>query len=258
MILPVSITSIFPDAFWKCKRLQLINLKSISDIGTGAFGYCGSLETVYVSAKLDDVCHKAFLDCKHLLYFGPRGNTNGVANEGDEVIPQDIVIGREIISWKEDMIFDQGAKWRLKRGKFFMPNGVSLHTNCFLNCNAIGEISIPGNLEFFDGYNDKYFTYYSSVLNAVEIRPFRGNIRYELIFEFLYDIVTKIPKMATKPCTPEQLYPFDVALKYLVKHGYGVRNMTLHYGNSRKDGMHIIRVIFLFLRHNPSLICNYI
>ena len=71
--------------------------------------------------------------------------------------------------------------------------------------------------------------------------------------------MTKIPKMATKPCTPEQLYPFDVALKWLGKNGGSVvPNMSLHDDNREYDREHTIRVIFLFLRHNPSLLCNYI
>ena len=257
--LPPSVGTISKSAFWNCNRLKIINLESISFIGRAAFMHCGRLETVYVSNVLSHVFGEAFSQCKKLLYFGPRRNTSGVANEGDDVIPQDIHTQKEIIRRVRGKIFDQGTKWRIKLRKFFLPDGIILGGDCFQNCNAIGEISIPGDLDFSNWITDGHFQYYNSVFNAVEIRPVKCKIKYNLIFYFLYEIVMKIPKMATKPCTPEQLYPFDVALKWLGKNGGSVvPNMSLHDDNREYDREHTIRVIFLFLRHNPSLICDYI
>lgn len=88
--IPNGITSIPGDAFFDCEQLASVTFSdNLGDIGTNAFDYCLSLESLVIPAGLTNMGEAAFANCDHLasVYFeGNAPNADSTVFIGDPVV----------------------------------------------------------------------------------------------------------------------------------------------------------------------------
>ena len=58
-----ALVSIGEDAFFACKRLKKIDLKSVQNIGNTAFSGCAALEEIFIPKTLEELGYSAFYNC---------------------------------------------------------------------------------------------------------------------------------------------------------------------------------------------------
>lgn len=64
-----ALVSICEDAFFACKRLKKIDLKSVQNIGNTAFSGCAALEEIFLPKTLEELGYSAFSQCRSIKAF---------------------------------------------------------------------------------------------------------------------------------------------------------------------------------------------
>ena len=152
------------------------------------------------------------------------------------------------------------AFWYCKSLKIvFLTDGMVLEDLCFEACNGIEEISVPGDLNCTDFSKSSYFGKCKS-MKFVKIRPVANKVNFEVVFEMLYHIVKKWPLIAAKPCMNDDVYPFEVAILWLVqnKNPFHFDKPTGNIDQHEFRSACVTKSLYLFLRNNPMVLKKYI
>ena len=107
-------------AFYKCRSLQRINLKSAVEIGQMAFHFCDYLEYVEFGDRLETIGDNAFEHCHSLTHFK---------------LPSIITIG--IAAFRNTYLSDVELPERLE----------TIGSQAFWNCNRLTDIELSERLE---------------------------------------------------------------------------------------------------------------
>ena len=164
--------------------------------------------------------------------------------------------------------------------RIVLPDGIVLDTKCLSNCDRIKEISVPGDLIYNSIENDCYYgrckskfyvgkgplpfkygiymiqSYYfgeCESLESVEIRPIKKKVGFEVIFIMLHHIVMLRPLIATKPCMNDDVYPFDLALMWLVSN-----ESSFWFHSCESRDLYLTKGLYMFLRNFPTFLNKYI
>ena len=179
-------------------------MESVETLDKLAFNDCTKLQTIFLSTDIPFLNGTLFYGCESLEYVGPKSYTNGLSKLG-------------LCLPNLELIMKKAFCGRTMLKNVFLTDGLVLEEYCFEVCDGIEEISVPGDLICTDYSKRSYFGECKS-MESVKIRPVAYKVNFEVVFEMLYHIAKKRPLIAAKPCMNDDVYPFEVAILWLVQN----------------------------------------
>lgn len=213
IVIPFKVSSIGSFAFADCVHLKEIVLIETATIGEAAFSNCQSLETVFVSRKLNKVDADAFLDTPWLdaqtdefVFIGHKillkyngTDTNVAIPEGTTAISNAFDGNRNLESVKmpEGLLHISQYAFRGAENlsKITIPQSVTeIGSGAFQNCRSLSAIDLPESIKSVGGSAFRGCEKLTSLIFPTQVTNIQNSVGREC--PALGDVV--IPEGTTK------------------------------------------------------------
>ena len=178
-----SVTSIGEGAFWNCTSLTSITIPdSVTSIEDSAFDGCSSLTNIVFSDNLTNIGREAFDTCYNLTSINIPKNVTSIGENAfyscSSVTEITVDPDNSAYASKDNVLFDKNMETLLicsakKAGTYNVPNGVTnIGDRAFLDCRSLTSITIPDSVT---SIGNSAFQYCSSLKN-IEMPKYMDNI----------------------------------------------------------------------------------
>ena len=178
-----SVTSIGEGAFWNCTSLTSITIPdSVTSIEDSAFDGCSSLTNIVFSDNLTNIGKEAFSNCYNLTSINIPKNVTSIGENAfyscSSVTEITVDLDNSAYTSKDNVLFDKNMETLLicsakKAGTYNVPNGVTnIGDLAFFDCRSLTSITIPDSVT---SIGNSAFQYCSSLKN-IEMPKYMDNI----------------------------------------------------------------------------------
>ena len=163
VVLPSTVTTVAPYAFEYCTALTSVTLsEGLTTVGFAAFEHCTALEEITLPQSLTTIEEVAFYGCSALKEITIPENVESISSQAftwcKSLTAIRVAAGNRAYSADEKGVLFNKEKTELVRcperfvGAYIIPDGaVTLHSNAFMNCGGLTDITIPEGVAEFEG-----------------------------------------------------------------------------------------------------------
>ena len=225
--------------FNHCRQLIEVNLSSypVYTLKIGCFEDCVSLRTVILPKRTKKIMASCFAECISLKNIGYECELESTENP-------DTRCGLDL-----EHICDIGS---IAFADCTSLESIKLYNHriiydTFYECGNLKRISLPGDMHFKFDLSCAYFV--SEKVEQLIVRPNIDIITYTVAYYEMYKIISRNRNLFEKYCTPDNLYPLEVAVSVLYLSPSNIK---------KSDDDLIIKVLYHYLREVPWILEKYL
>ena len=229
------------DAFYCCCGLVEIDLSNypICSFEEACFSSCTSLEKIFLSIETTELMPECFANCCDLKEIGYKNFGDDKKNPKHQ-----FGVDLEEMNCFSNRVFKRC--WNLESVKLYY--GQFIEGEPFHGCHNLNKISLPGCINLNEdediGGHKNYELFDSEDIDELIVRSDLQAISYSMVYHVMYKIILRNPRLCAESCTPNGLYPIELA--------FGKLAVTRK--KDRPDELCVVEVLYHYLRNAPWLL----
>ena len=229
------------DAFKFCSSLVEIDLSNwpICSFEESCFCRCRDLKKIILPKETTELMSECFEDCYNLKEIHYNNYEEDKKNPKDQ-----FGVDLKKINCFGDGVFKHCRN--LESVKLYYDQFIEGEP--FHGCYNLNKISLPGHISLNEdediGGHKNYEIFDSEYIDELIVCSDLEEISYSMVYHVMYKIILRNPRLCAESCTPNGLYPIELAFGKL----------AVTHKEDWPDELCIVEVLYLYLRNAPWLL----